>query len=74
LDDIGVSAACSQDRMHIEKLEGELRNCYQEIGLQVQKEQQKSITALGHLQEVNKLAKKQSMEIRRLKTALEVYF
>ncbi|URE16913.1 hypothetical protein MUK42_05816 [Musa troglodytarum] len=165
LDEIGVSAACSQDRMHIEKLEGELRNCHQEIenlgpssaklaagtsqdehvkteiekmakqihesdlvnqlkeelrevklkakeeaedltqemaelryqftGMleeesrrralveeasirrvqdleaQVQKEQQKSITALRHFQEVNKLAEKQSMEIRRLKTALE---
>ncbi|KAJ8460616.1 hypothetical protein OPV22_033542 [Ensete ventricosum] len=43
----------------------------QDLEAQVQKEQQKSITALGHLQEVNKLAKKQSMEIRRLKTALE---
>ncbi|URE16912.1 hypothetical protein MUK42_05816 [Musa troglodytarum] len=43
----------------------------QDLEAQVQKEQQKSITALRHFQEVNKLAEKQSMEIRRLKTALE---
>ncbi|XP_065049624.1 mitotic spindle checkpoint protein MAD1-like isoform X3 [Musa acuminata AAA Group] len=43
----------------------------QDVEAQVQKEQQKSITALRHFQEVNKLAEKQSMEIRRLKTALE---
>ncbi|CAL9129631.1 unnamed protein product [Musa acuminata var. zebrina] len=43
----------------------------QDLEEQVQKEQQKSITALRHFREVNKLAEKQSMEIRRLKTALE---
>jgi hypothetical protein len=33
LDENAASSACQRDRKYIEKLESELRNCYQEIGM-----------------------------------------